>query len=135
MTAAIGEVQNLRSARSFRQGVSVVNLTGNWHTSDYECPLGVKNIELVAVAHEGERIVATKITGDDCVPAGFETFSGRFPVGGQIAAITWTCGTPRAPASTSVPGYLKITSKNEFRAGAEQIPEMTFVRDISMERD
>lgn len=107
-----------------------VDLTGTWRSDDYECPWGVKHSERVSVVDEGERIVATKITGDDCVPAGFETFSGRLPAGAPTAAITWTAGTPRAPASATRPGYLKILGRDEFRAG-DEFSEFLFVREPS----
>ena len=104
-----------------------VDLTGTWRTDDYDCPWGVKHSQLVSVAHDGDRIVATKVTGDDCVPAGFETFSGRLPAEAHVGAITWTTGLPNAPASSVVAGYLKIVSNDEFRAGYATI-ELAFVR-------
>ena len=69
------------------------------------------------IRHDGEALVATKIVGDDCVPAGFESFSGRLPHSSPTGAIVWTCGTPRAPASEQRPGYLRVLSHDMFRAG------------------
>ena len=106
-----------------------VDLTGTWRSNDYECPWGVKHSELVRLVHEGGQITATKITGDDCVPAGFETFHGRLPTGAHVAAIQWTVGTPRAPASGGRPGYLKILGNDESRAGDEGGMELTFRRE------
>jgi len=88
-----------------------IDLTGTWECRDYECPHGTKNTELVAITPSGEKLVATKITGDDCVPAGYETFSGRLPTGATIAAIVWTTGLPRAPATGSAPGFLRIVDR------------------------
>lgn len=96
-----------------------IDLTGTWRSDDYQCPWGVRHTELIEVVHKDERIVARKLTGDDCVPAGFETFSGRLPRLGLVGAITWTCGLPHAPASDQRAGYLKLVSRNEFHAGSE----------------
>ena len=81
-----------------------IDPTGTWGSDDYDCPWGVKHFELVSVVHDGDRIIATKLTGDDCVPAGFETFSGRLPAKSHVGAITWTTGWPNCPASGTVPG-------------------------------
>jgi hypothetical protein len=82
----------------------------------------------VSIAHEGEEIIAIKITGDDCVPAGLEAFRGRLPRGSQMAAVTWTAGLPKEPASTTFPGFLKIVDHHHFRAGNSRWNDMTFAR-------
>ncbi len=105
-----------------------IDLTGIWESHDYECPHGTKHTELVTIRHSGERLWATKITGDDCVPAGYETFSGRLPQGATIAAIRWTTGSPRSPASSSTAGFLKIIDADTFLGGAPQMPDLTFRR-------
>ena len=104
------------------------DLTGNWQSNDYECPAGTRHTEVVSIRHDAESIVATKVTGDPCVPAGFETFSGRLPAGSSVAAITWTGGTSRAPASATFPGFLEIVDQDTFRAGSEFWNDQIFVR-------
>lgn len=96
-----------------------VDLSGTWLCDGYQCPSGVLNRELVEIQHDGESVIATKIVGDDCVPAGFESFSGRLPQSSPTGAIVWTVGTPRAPASAQRPGHLKVLSPDKFRAGDE----------------
>jgi hypothetical protein len=105
-----------------------INLTGVWDSDDYECPYGTKHTERVSISHSGEDLIAIKITGDDCVPAGFETFRGRLPSGSQVAAITWTAGQPKEPASATLPGFLKIIDRDHFRAGNSHWNDMIFVR-------
>lgn len=106
-----------------------IDLTGTWRSHDYQCPWGVRHTELIEVVHEDGQIVARKVTGDDCVPAGFETFSGRLPHGGVLGAITWTVGQAHAPASETRSGFLKVISHDEFHAGSE-FDELIFRRAL-----
>ena len=71
--------------------------------------------------------MATEITGDDCVPAGFESFRARLPRGSQVGAVTWTGGLPREPASVTFPGFFKIIDLDHFMAGSPHW-EMLFTR-------
>jgi len=105
-----------------------ISLTGVWECSEYECPVGTKHTERVSISHADEHLIATKITGDDCVPAGFETFRGRLPTGSLIGAITWTGGLPREPASSTFPGFLKVIDNDHFQAGSSHWNDMFFVR-------
>jgi hypothetical protein len=105
-----------------------VDLTGTWQSDGYQCPAGIRHTELVSIRHDEQRIVATKLTGDPCVPAGFETFSGRLPEGSSVAAINWTGGTPRAPASAQFPGFLEVLDHDTLRAGSEAWNDQIFVR-------
>ena len=52
-----------------------IKLDGTWRAT-YQCPLGVSHDELVRIAQHGRSISATKITGDDCVPAGTVSWQG-----------------------------------------------------------
>ena len=96
-----------------------VNLTGLWESRDYQCPWGVLHTELVEITHEGEKFVAIKVIGDECVPAGFESFTGRLPARASVGAISWTTGLPLSPASGRAAGFLKVVDENSFVAGSE----------------
>lgn len=52
------------------------NLSGEWESSDYECPANVKHTERVRITQTGTHISAVKTVGDDCVPAEHESFNG-----------------------------------------------------------
>jgi hypothetical protein len=52
-----------------------IKLDGTWRAT-YQCPLGVSHDELVRIAQHGRSISATKLTGDDCVPAGTVSWQG-----------------------------------------------------------
>jgi len=54
---------------------AAIKLDGTWHAT-YQCPLGVSHDELVRIAQHGRSISATKITGDECVPAGTVSWQG-----------------------------------------------------------
>jgi hypothetical protein len=47
---------------------------------------------------------------------------------GIALAVTWTAGLPKEPASTTLPGFLKIVDHHHFRAGNSRWNDMTFVR-------
>lgn len=54
---------------------AAIKLDGTWRAT-YQCPLGVSHDELVRIAQHGRSISATKITGDECVPAGTVSWQG-----------------------------------------------------------
>ena len=51
-------------------------LTGEWASSNYECPVGLTHDETITIDQRGLSFTATKITGDECVTAGHVTFYG-----------------------------------------------------------
>jgi hypothetical protein len=48
-------------------------------TGLYQCPMGVQQPETVRIVQRGRYLVATKMTGDACVPAGFVTWEAALP--------------------------------------------------------
>ena len=74
---------------------------GTWIGYGYSCN-GHKLEEKVSIAVSNGHLVATKLTGDHCVPAGNITFQGKIPnyvATGSYFPVTWTTGSPRNPAS------------------------------------
>ncbi|HYA42116.1 MAG TPA: hypothetical protein VEF34_12480 [Syntrophobacteraceae bacterium] len=61
----------------------ILDLTGQWISNDYECYDSNGNLiyitEKIDIEQTGTSFVATKITGDNCVPAGHVTFYGTLP--------------------------------------------------------
>jgi hypothetical protein len=67
------------------------NLSGEWETSDYECPVGVKHTERLRITQDSTRVSAVKTLGDDCVPTGHESFNGTVNVTGTFGTVRlWT---------------------------------------------
>jgi hypothetical protein len=94
-----------------------INLAGTWDGTGYTCGQGVLT-EKVQVSTSPNSLVATKITGDDCVPAGNITFQGTLPttplIAGSSFPVTFTLGNPANPASTTTLSDLFVLNANEF---------------------
>jgi len=82
------------------------DLSGKWVGENYTCR--GKFRETVQIEQTGNSIVATKITGDACVPAGNRTFEGTL----NSAKITWTTGSPNRPTCCKKNGSLTIVDEN-----------------------
>ncbi len=88
------------------------DLSGTWLGEGYQCGWQVFQ-EQVQIEQQGNAIVATKITGDACVPAGNRSFSGAL----DTANITWTTGFPNRPACCQKKGTLSIVDENTLKGG------------------
>ena len=67
------------------------NLTGKWLGKNYGCGPN-KTDQEISITQNGNKVVATKITGDDCVGAGQKTWEGIIS-GSQIKG-SWYGGFP-----------------------------------------
>jgi len=96
---------------------SEINLSGTWEGDGYACQ-DITPPQLVSVVQEEDgRVVATKLTGDDCVPEGNITFQGnaRPPLTvGSSFPVTFTTGLPSEPACCSAPDTVSILDNNTF---------------------
>lgn len=93
--------------------------TGIWVGQLYECPSGTYHTETVKIVVREDFLIATKITGDDCVPQDSQTFSGRIPKRispGKSFGVTWTLGSPQNPASATGGGKITVVNANTFIA-------------------
>ncbi len=54
---------------------TAADLQGNWEATGYNCPKPVTH-EKIKIKLNGNKLIATKIVGDDCVPAGQVTWEG-----------------------------------------------------------
>lgn len=87
-----------------------IDLTGDWVGNDYHCE-DTDHVETVRVQHAGNDIVATKLTGDNCVVAGQTTFHGE--TDGALACIV---GSPGDPGSGFVTGWMSAIEADSFTA-------------------
>lgn len=93
------------------------SLTGEWLGINYQCPIGVLHEESVSIVEKDGTIVAKKVTGDDCVPAGEVTFTGTRD---SIQCIT---GVPGEEGFSSYSGRILVERGDQFSACG-----VTFVR-------
>ncbi len=90
--------------------------TGTWIGYGYSCKGDILQ-EKVNISVYNGHLVATKLTGDYCVPAGNITFQGKVPYYTSIGSyfpVTWTTGSPHYPASYRTVKNLKILSYDSF---------------------
>lgn len=87
-----------------------IDLSGDWVGENYRCENALHR-ETIHVQHAGNDIVATKLTGDNCVVAGQTTFHGE--TDGVLSCIV---GSPGSPGNNFVAGRMSAVTKNSFTA-------------------
>lgn len=109
-----------------------LNLSGRWSAKGYTCQGNIPE-EIIEIDHKAmtgnstaavTSFTAKKITGDPCVPAGKITFKGDFKNKGVNEDITFTTGTPSAPASGTIKGKLNF-SGGVIKITAIGLPTLT----------
>lgn len=93
-----------------------IDLNGTWIGKGYSCERGGLS-EQVEITVNGNYLIAKKITGDNCVPAGNITFQGTLPdliSAGKSFPVTFTVGNPTNPASSKTVQNLTILDANSF---------------------
>jgi len=103
----------------------VLDLSGIWESSDYQCPFGTFHTEKISIQHTNNHLVARKITGDPCVPAGDITFEGTFSE--ETNSLLMTVGSPPEPSSAKIPVQITLIDQNSFH-----ISRLLFVRQVSV---
>ena len=103
----------------------VPDLTGIWESSDYQCPFGTFHTEQISIIHTNNNLVARKITGDPCVPAGDITFEGSFSEDTNF--LLMTVGLPPEPSSGKIPVQISLIDHDSFR-----INGLLFVRQVGL---
>lgn len=109
---------------------SPLDLTGTWIAKGYRCERGGL-VEKIQISVQGNHLVAKKITGDNCVPAGNITFQGTLPdlpSEGSSFPVTFTVGNPSDPASGKTAGQLRIINANSLDTGSSTGETITFKR-------
>ena len=89
------------------------DLSGQWQSSDYECPAGVKHTEQLQITQSGSHISAVKTLGDDCVKTGHESFVGT--VSGNSGKVrSWLGAVGYDPILSTSDENLVIKDANTF---------------------
>jgi hypothetical protein len=99
---------------------------GTWVGDGYTCERGSNQVQRVRIEVVDDALVARKLDGDRCVPAGHVTFQGSVPERvdpGLSHPVTWTVGNPRRPASQQIVDPILIEDQNTFSSGG-----ITFTR-------
>ena len=98
------------------------DFSGIWLGIGYQCPAGTLHNERVTITHDGDKISAIKIDGDDCVTAGQTTFTGTYNSFARNFGVTWATGLPGNPNSSSAYGTLMAKSLDTLiAAGIEPV--------------
>lgn len=89
---------------------------GTWIGEGYNCEQGGLS-EKVQISISGNSLIARKVTGDNCVPAGNITFQGELPKSvkpGSSSSVTWTIGYPDNSASNTTVQKLTVSNDKSF---------------------
>jgi len=93
---------------------------GNWNGVGYTCDAHTPAIEVVNIRYNAGRLYATKLLGDNCVPA--QKLSFEAPIPGKLwQGLNFACklvvGSPQHPAARQTAGQIKIIDINTFELG------------------
>jgi hypothetical protein len=100
----------------------VVNLSGMWSAKGYDCT-GLVPEEIIEIKQTGQALVATKVTGDECVRAGETTFIGAMNLASIPGIIKVQVLTSLGPNSTTrqyIDAVLEIVSSDLLYLGFEK---------------
>ena len=93
---------------------------GNWNGVGYTCDEHTPAIEVVNIRYANGRLYATKLLGDNCVPAQKLSFEAIIP-GKLWQGLNFACnfvvGSPQHPAARQTANTIKIIDINTFEIG------------------
>lgn len=101
----------------------LTDLTGEWIGRGYTCPGSVDGDQMIAITHDLEtgKLIATKITGDDCVTAGTITFFGDYEGKSKTFQVTITTGLPNNSNSGQANITMSIKNRDHFVSDAARL--------------
>lgn len=96
------------------------DLSGDWIGYGYECPQDIYHDEQISITHNLEtgELVATKITGDDCVTAGNVSFRGLYDGLSDRFDAEATAGVPGNPNSSLIKISFRVINNDLFTDSA-----------------
>jgi len=94
---------------------------GHWNVVGYKCTSKTPKIEKVNITRNGFDVVGTKLTGDECVPAGARTFHFTQPAklwrGLKIGKVQFGIGAPEVKTTKIELAQVQIIDLNSFTIG------------------
>jgi len=94
---------------------------GHWNAVGYKCTSKTPKIEKINVTRNGNDIIGTKLTGDECVPAGGRTFHFTQPEklwrGLFIGKVQFGIGAPEVKTQKIQLAQVHIIDLNSFTIG------------------
>jgi len=96
---------------------------GDWKAEGYSCNARTPKIEEIKIRNEGEKNIAIKTLGDDCVTTGNETFSFlRNPDSKKYntndrTPVSYVLGNAFRPNSSRANNWVQIVDKDTFKSG------------------
>merc|ERR1712151_957833 len=94
---------------------------GHWNAVGYKCTSKTPKIEKIKVTRVGAEVVGTKLTGDECVPAGARTFHFQQPAklwrGLFIGKVQFGIGAPEVKTQKIELAQVQIIDLNTFTIG------------------
>lgn len=106
-----------------------IDLSGIWKGEGYKCLPGKLYTEEISISHNlktGE-VIATKITGDECVTAGNVTFKGNYNGEDKRFSVTFTVGNPTSPNSSTLSSTIDVLNSKLIKGTSDGV---TFKRDF-----
>jgi hypothetical protein len=93
---------------------------GNWNGIGYVCDQHTPSIEVVNIRYYKGNLYATKLLGDNCVPA--QKLSFEAPIPGKLwqglnFPVKFVVGSPQHPSARQVPNTIRIIDLNTFQIG------------------
>ena len=103
------------------------DLSGQWTSDQYTCPIGIPHHETVSIVQTGSHIVATKMVGDDCVHTGHVSFLGTMSGKTGIVGF-WTASKGGTPGLGQQTQPLQVENANRFTVEFPGVGLMRFER-------
>ncbi len=104
------EVQSV--SFTVKESYTAADLTGNWEAAGYGCDPPIP-LQKIKIQLKGTKLIATKITGDDCVPAGNVTWEGT--LNGNVITAQGKVSSGAKTPMRWIPVTITVIDKNTLQ--------------------
>jgi hypothetical protein len=112
------------------------DFVGRWIGKNYGCSVShgrtAARDQIVEIAYRDNKLIATKIDGDECVTAGKASWWFDVPKHIELNkrySVTFQIGTYLKPNSGTVAGMVRFVSRDKIESlNGSAFPEITFLR-------